>query len=555
VRDTPLVKNVKLPKQTIKTSPIDGQRPGTSGLRKKVIVFQEPHYLENFVQSVFDCLGTSGKNCLVVGGDGRYYNSKAIQTIIKMAAANGVGKLIIGKNGLLSTPAVSHLIRKFKADGGIVLSASHNPAGSDGDFGIKFNSETGSAAAEAVTERIHRRTQEITEYYIVESKALDLTTCGEFPVGEMKVQVIDPVQDYAELMQELFDFDKMKSAFANKELSLCFDSMHAVTGPYATEIFENILGAEKGSVINCVPLEDFGGGHPDPSLVHAKQLQAIMNSDEGPLLGAASDGDGDRNLILGKNTFVSPGDSLAVIADHAKRLPQFKAGLKGVARSMPTSTAVDRVAKARDISCYETPTGWKFFGSLLDAERISLCGEESFGTSGDHLREKDGIWAVLCWLSLCVELKKTPAEILVDHWDRYGRSFYCRHDYDNIPDSRANDLMEHLERSLPDLPGHTYAGYTVQKADSFSYTDPASASVTENQGLCILMEGGSRIVFRLSGTGTRNATLRVYLEDYCEDPEQVYRSPLEMTDALGLAAMEIADIRHFTGMEKPTVVT
>ncbi len=538
--------------QRISTTPFEGQKPGTSGLRKKVKVFEQPHYLENFVQSVFNSVPERG--LLVVGGDGRYHNPEAIQTIIKMAVANGFARLMIGQNGILSTPAVSNLIRKNQAMGGLILSASHNPAGPDEDFGIKFNNAAGSPAPESITDAIFENTTTIDHYLLADVEEIDLSVCQKVEVGGTSIEVIDSVSDYVSLMQELFDFDKLKAGFADGRLSLYFDAMHAVTGPYAKAVFEDVLGAASGSVINAIPLPDFNGGHPDPNLVHAKQLIELMDADNAPVLGAASDGDGDRNLIVGQRFFVSPSDSLAAIAEHAGIIPQFADGLSGVARSMPTSTALDRVAKGLGIACYETPTGWKFFGNLLDESRINLCGEESFGTSGDHVREKDGIWAVLCWLTMILETGQSPQQILESLWQKYGRSYYCRHDFEAIESTSANQLM--LELSEKVARGNIDCGsYKLQTSDVFEYTDPTDQSVTKNQGIRLIMECGSRIVFRLSGTGTQGATLRVYLEKVSQQGEDIHRDTFRVTDPLLNIAMSVARIEAHTGMQQATVVT
>ncbi|PID43671.1 MAG: alpha-D-glucose phosphate-specific phosphoglucomutase [Gammaproteobacteria bacterium] len=538
--------------QGVSTTPFEGQKPGTSGLRKKVKVFEQPRYLENFVQSVFNSVPERG--LLVVGGDGRYHNPEAIQTIIRMAVANGFSHLMIGQNGILSTPAVSNLIRKNRAMGGLILSASHNPAGPDEDFGIKFNNASGSPAPEQITDAIFENTKTIDHYLSADVEPIDLSVCQKTEVQGTTVEVVDSVTDYVSLMQELFDFDKLKAAFSDGRLSLCFDAMHAVTGPYAKAIFEDVLGARPGSVINATPLPDFNGGHPDPNLVHAKELIDLMAAETAPVLGAASDGDGDRNLIVGQQFFVSPSDSLAAIAEHARVIPQFANGLSGVARSMPTSTALDRVAEAMGIECYETPTGWKFFGNLLDHSRINLCGEESFGTSGDHVREKDGIWAVLCWLTLIMETAQSPQQILESLWQKYGRSYYCRHDFEAIDSASANQLMLELSEKVA-RGGIDCGNYQLLTADVFEYTDPTDQSVTKNQGIRLIMQCGSRIIFRLSGTGTRGATLRVYLEKVSKQGEDHHRDTFRVTDPLLNIAMFVARIEAHTGMQKATIMT
>ena len=484
---------------TIKTKPFDDQKPGTSGLRKKVAVFQQAHYLENFVQSVFNTLeGYQGK-ALVLGGDGRFYNRNAIQIIIKMAAANGFGRILVGKDGLLSTPAVSAVIRRKKAFGGIILSASHNPGGPEGDFGIKYNVNNGGPAPEKITDAIYARSQEISEYRILDTHDIDLGKLGETHTGPVTVEVIDSVADYTDLLAHLFDFNLIKTMFDSDVISICFDAMHAVTGPYAREIFVHRLGAPEDNIINAVPLEDFGGGHPDPNLAHAQQLVDVMNSPYGPDFGAASDGDGDRNMILGRRFFVTPSDSLAVMAANAHLLPGYCHGLAGVARSMPTSMAVDRVADALGIECYETPTGWKFFGNLLDAGKITLCGEESFGTGSDHVREKDGVWAVLFWLNLLAVRKQSIEQIVREHWARFGRNYYSRHDYEEVDANAAQQLMDQLRSKFKTLTGKQFGPLRVKFCDDFSYTDPVDGSVSERQGIRIIFEQGSRIVFRLSG--------------------------------------------------------
>jgi phosphoglucomutase len=541
---------------TIATTPFDGQKPGTSGLRKKVTVFQQPHYLENFVQSIFDVARELKGGLLILGGDGRYYNTQAIQIILKIAAANGVDKVMVGENGLLSTPAVSCLIRKYQADGGIILSASHNPGGVDGDFGIKFNIANGGPAPTSFTDAVYEVSKNISGYRIADTEDVHLDRQHSCYMGGMQIEVIDSVSDYAELMQHLFNFAKIKSLFTTGMLTMCFDAMHAVTGPYAREIFEKRLSANLGAVINGTPLEDFGGGHPDPNLAHAKELVACLNAGpNAPGFGAASDGDGDRNMILGRNFFVNPSDSLAIMTANAHLLPGYALGIRGVARSLPTSRAVDKVAETMGIDCYETPTGWKYFGNLLDAKRITLCGEESFGSGSDHIREKDGIWAVLFWLNLIVIKQQSVEEITRAHWQRYGRHFYTRHDYEAIDSNDADALMENLRTIAKTLAGKEFANGKVILSDDFSYTDPVDKSITEKQGIRILFEDESRIVFRLSGTGTEGATLRIYIERYVSD---VALHDLPTQDALaGLIdiANEIADIRNRCGRDQPDVIT
>ena len=544
--------------QVINTAPMAGQRPGTSGLRKKVAVFSTPQYLENFVQSVFDTLGDCRGQTLVLGGDGRYYNRAAIQTVLRMAAAHGYARVLLGQGGILSTPAVSCVIRKHGASGGLILSASHNPGGPDGDFGIKYNIANGGPAPEKVTEAMFARTQTITEYRISDAADIDLDALGTVRIEQMTVEVIDPVLDYAELMQQLFDFDAIGALFACG-LRICFDGMHAVSGPYATAILEGMLGAPKGSVINGVPLEDFGGGHPDPNPVNAQELIAIMAAGDGdneaPDFGAASDGDGDRNMIVGRRFDVTPSDSLAILAANATVAPGYRGGLKGIARSMPTSGAADRVAAALGIPCHETPTGWKFFGTLLDAGMATLCGEESYGTGSNHVREKDGLWAVLFWLNLLAEKKQSVEDIVRAHWATYGRNYYSRHDYEDIDSADAQQLMEAVRGQLAALPGQQFDGYTVALADDFSYTDPVDGSVATRQGIRIIMTDGARIVLRLSGTGTEGATLRLYLERYEADPAQHGIPTQQALAGLIAVAERLAQIRARTGRDAPSVTT
>ncbi len=539
---------------TIPTEPIEGQKPGTSGLRKKTEVFMTRHYLENFAQATFDAIGGLQGKTLVLGGDGRYFNDRAAQVIVRMAAASGLARIIVGQNALLSTPAASNLIRKYQTDGGIILSASHNPGGRNEDFGMKFNVPNGGPAPEAVTERIYEKTREIGSYVIFESTEIDLATIGDSKLGDMTISVIDPIADYHQLMRELFDFDAIRNLLAGG-FSLCFDAMHAVTGPYAKAILEEDLGAAPGSVRNAVPLPDFAGGHPDPNPVWARDLMALMYGPEAPDFGAASDGDGDRNMIVGRGLYVTPSDSLAVLAANAHLAPGYADGLAGVARSMPTSRAVDAVAEGLGIKAYETPTGWKFFGNLLDAGLATLCGEESAGTGSNHVREKDGVWAVLLWLNILAARKMSVADIMADHWRRYGRHYYSRHDYEGIDKDRADALIQALRDKLPSLAGSSVGGMEVATADDFAYSDPVDSSVSGHQGVRVLFGNGSRIVFRLSGTGTVGATLRVYLEHFEEDATKHGQDPQTALAPMIAAAEEVAAIEHYTGRTEPDVRT
>jgi phosphoglucomutase len=539
---------------TIETRPIAGQKPGTSGLRKKTRVFMEPGYLENYVQAIFDGIGGVAGKSLVLGGDGRYFNDNASQTILRMAAANGAARVIVGTGALLSTPAASHLIRKRGTDGGLILSASHNPGGPDEDFGLKYNTPNGGPAPEGVTDRIFEITKTIGRYLTLDTADVDLSAPGVTRLGDMVIEVVDPVTDYAALMQELFDFDAIAALFA-KGFTMRFDAMHAVTGPYASAILEGMLGAAPGTVVNGTPLPDFGGGHPDPNPIWAKALVDVMMGPGAPDFGAASDGDGDRNMIMGRGIYVTPSDSLAVLAAHAPLAPGYAAGLMGVARSMPTSGAVDRVAAKRGIGCYETPTGWKFFGNLLDAGRATLCGEESAGTGSDHVREKDGLWAVLLWLNILAVTGKPVQQMMSDHWAEFGRNYYSRHDYEDVESDKANALFDGLRARLSSLPGQSFAGLTVETADEFAYDDPVDGSHSAAQGLRIGFLGGGRVVFRLSGTGTVGATLRVYLETVETDPAEMHHDAQVALAAIITAADQIAGIKAHTGRDAPNVIT
>ena len=544
--------------RTVATTPFTDQKPGTSGLRKKVAVFQAPTYLENFVQAVFDTINAPPGSTLVLGGDGRYYNREATQVILKMAAANGFGRVLVGQGGILSTPAASCVIRKHRSFGGLILSASHNPGGPEGDFGIKYNTGNGGPAPEKITDAIFARSRTLDSYRIVDAPDAVLDRLGSQTMGDMKVEVIDPVTDYAELMESLFDFAAIR-ALIDGGFRLCFDAMHAVTGPYAREILERRLGAPAGTVINGVPLEDFGGGHPDPNLTYADQLVAIMygNDDANPApdFGAASDGDGDRNMILGRHFFVNPSDSLAIIAANAMLAPGYAAGIAGIARSMPTSAAADRVAEKLGVPCYETPTGWKFFGNLMDAGKVTLCGEESFGTGSSHVREKDGLWAVLFWLNILAARRLSVEEVVHRHWAEYGRNVYSRHDYEALPSAVAAGIMAQVQGRFGELPGKVFGDYRVKFCDDFSYTDPIDGSLSKGQGLRIVMDDGSRIVFRLSGTGTEGATLRLYLEAFEADPARQKVDAQQALAGLIDIAHELSQLKQRTGREQPTVIT
>jgi phosphoglucomutase len=541
--------------RVVKTTPYSDQKMGTSGLRKAVKVVQQLNYIENFFQSIFDVRQENKGKTLVLGGDGRYYNRETIQIFLKMAAANGIGRVKVGQHGILSTPAVSHVIRKYQTDGGIILTASHNPGGPNADFGIKYNISNGGPAPEHVTDMLFARSKIIDQYKIADGQEIDIDKLGESRIGDMTVEVIDSVHDFQKMMESLFDFDLLRQLFKSGSFRLCMDALHAVTGPYAHAIFEKELGAPEGTVRSGTPLEDFGGGHPDPNLVYAHELVEIMYGDKAPDMGAACDGDGDRNMILGNHFFVTPGDSLAVLAANARLVPAYKSGLAGVARSMPTSQAVDVVAEKLGLACYETPTGWKFFGNLMDADKTTLCGEESFGTGSNHIREKDGIWAILFWMTIVAQKKKSIKEIVEEHWQTYGRHYYSRHDYEGVDAANADKFMANLVAQTDTLKGKKFKGHEVKFADDYSYTDPVDASVSKNQGIRIGFVDGSRIVFRLSGTGTHGATIRVYMEKYEKDPAKLdHESQEALKDFIDIAE-EVAKIHEYTCMTKPTVIT
>jgi len=535
-------------------APFTDQKPGTSGLRKSSHQFEQPHYLESFVEAVFRTLPGVQGGTLVLGGDGRYGNARAIDVILRMGAAHGLSKVIVTTAGILSTPAASNLIRKRRAIGGIILSASHNPGGADGDFGVKVNGANGGPTPASFTDAVFECTKTLEQYAIVEAKPLSLDAPGKHSIGAMDVEVIDGVDDFVELMQELFDFDRIRDLIRS-DFPLAFDAMHAVTGPYARRLLEGLLGAPAGSVRNGTPLENFGGGHPDPNLTYAHELAELLLDGDDYRFGAACDGDGDRNMILGQRCFVNPSDSLAVLTANATAAPAYAKGLAGVARSMPTSAAVDVVAKELGIDCFETPTGWKFFGNLLDDGKITLCGEESFGTGSNHVREKDGLWAVLFWLQILAERRCSVAEIMAEHWKRFGRHYYSRHDYEAVASEAAHGLYDRLESMLPSLVGQSFAGRLISKADNFSYTDPVDGSVTTGQGLRILLDDGSRVMVRLSGTGTKGATIRVYLESYVPSSGDLNQDPQVALADLISAINDLAEIQTRTGMDKPTVIT
>ncbi|MEH6595787.1 MAG: alpha-D-glucose phosphate-specific phosphoglucomutase [Colwellia polaris] len=548
------IEHVNQAKQ-IKTQAFTDQKPGTSGLRKKVKQFQQPGYLENFVQAVFNTIAPCAGKKLVIGGDGRFYNREAIQVIIKMAVANGFSHILVGQGGILSTPAASCVIRKNKACGGIILSASHNPGGPDEDFGIKFNAENGGPAPEKLTDAIFQQTLSMAQYSTVDADDIDLDNLATLQLAQCQIDIIDPVSDYADLMESMFDFSAMKALISTGDFRLCFDAMHAVNGPYAKEIIENRLGAPVGSVINGVPLTDFGGGHPDPNLVHAHELVDLVYGEKGLDFGAASDGDGDRNMVLGKAFYINPCDSLAILTANASLIPAYAKGIAGVARSMPTSRAVDRVAEAMNIPCFETPTGWKFFGNLLDAGKITLCGEESFGTGSDHIREKDGLWAVLFWLNLIAVKKQPVSEIVENHWLQYGRDYFTRHDYEAVDSANAHEMISQLKAKISALPGQEILGVKVTSADDFEYIDPVDNSRTTAQGVRIYLGNGGRIVFRLSGTGTQGATLRVYLDCFQQDSALLAQETQQALSELIQIAESVAGIKQFTGRTQPDVIT
>lgn len=540
--------------QTIHTTPYTDQKTGTSGLRKKTRVFMEQdNYLQNFVQSVFDVIGAAGKR-LVLGGDGRYFNTQAIQIILKMAIANKVQEVIVGQNGYLSTPAVSVEIRRLKTDGGLILSASHNPGGLDGDFGIKFNTANGGPAPENITNAIFEKTKQIKAYHIAEMPTVDISQIGIQRFEDTTINVIDSVKDYADLMEKLFDFDAIRALFA-KGFTMRYDALHAVTGPYAKEILERRLGAPNGSVVNAEPLPDFGGGHPDPNLTYAKSLVDFMYSAQAADMGAASDGDGDRNMVLGKSFFVNPSDSIAILAANANLVRGYAGGVLGVARSMPTSAALDKVAQKKGWSAYETPTGWKFFGSLMDADKITFCGEESFGAGSNHIREKDGLWAILYWLNILAKTNLSIAQVVQNHWREYGRHYYSRHDYEGVPSEAAAKVFEKLKESLASLAGQTFGALKVAMADEFSYTDPVTGETSAHQGIRILFENDARIIFRLSGTGTSGATIRIYFEKYEPDAAKQNDNSQHALQTLINAALQISQLAELTGRDKPSVIT
>ncbi|KAL2920574.1 Phosphoglucomutase chloroplastic [Bienertia sinuspersici] len=554
--------------RSVPTKPYDGQKTGTSGLRKKVKVFMQENYLANWIQALFNSLPSEDyvNGVLVLGGDGRYFNKEAAQIIIKIAAANGVAKIFVGQDGILSTPAVSAVIRKRKANGGFVMSASHNPGGPEYDWGIKFNYSSGQPAPESITDKIYGNTLSISEIKMATIPDIDLSRVGVTKFGNFIVEVVDPVGDYMELMESVFDFHLIRSLLSRSDFRFTFDAMHAVTGAYAKPIFVEKLGASMDSISNGVPLEDFGHGHPDPNLTYAKDLVDIMYGDNGPDFGAASDGDGDRNMILGRSFFVTPSDSVAIIAANAQEaIPYFYHGIKGLARSMPTSGALDRVAEKLKLPFFEVPTGWKFFGNLMDSEQLSICGEESFGTGSDHIREKDGIWAVLAWLSILAYRNKekkqgerlvSVSDVVKEYWAAYGRNFFSRYDYEECESEGANKMVDYLRDLISNSKeGDKYGEYVLRFADDFSYQDPVDGSVVSKQGVRLVFADGSRIIFRLSGTGSAGATIRVYIEQFEPD---VSRHDLDAQTALKPLidlALSLSKLKDFTGREKPTVIT
>jgi len=540
---------------TVPTIPYNDQRAGTSGLRKSVDIFKQKNYLENFVQSVFDVREVNEGKTIVLGGDGRYFNLQAAQIILKMAAANGISKVKVGQGAILSTPATSCVIRKHKTDGGFILSASHNPGGPHGDFGVKYNIVGGNPATETITEAVFERSKVISEYRILDEPDVNINKLGEIKLGNMVVEVIDPIYDYQQLLESIFDFDQIQKMLTNKGFRMCMDSLHAVTGPYAISIFEKRMGAPAGTVVNGLPLEDFGGGHPDPNLVHAHDLVEIMYGKDAPNFGAASDGDGDRNMIMGPRMFVVPSDSLAVITDNAHLIPGYKNGITGVARSMPTSQAVDLVAKALKINSYQTPTGWKFFGNLLDANKITICGEESFGTSSNHIREKDGLWAILFWLNIMAVSGKTVNQIMYDHWQKYGRHFFLRHDFEEVDLEKAGSMSKYLKELLPSLPGKKYGPYEISAAEDYTYQDPIDGSISKNQGIIISFKDSSRIVYRISGTGTQGATIRLYIEKYEPNIKKHKQDSQTALHDLTALAYDLTRVCEFTGMSQPNIIT
>jgi phosphoglucomutase len=543
-----------MPMQNVRTTPIEGQKPGTSGLRKKTAVFQRPRFLENYVQSIFDGIGGIDGKTLVVGGDGRFFNDGAIQIILRMAAANNAAKCIVGHGGILSTPAASHLIRLREADGGLILSASHNPGGPDADFGLKYNGPNGGPASETVTDKIYECSKTLDLYKIITTEGVNLDTLSTQSLEDMTVEIVDPVADYAALMETIVDFDKIKALFKGG-FTMCFDAMHAVTGPYAHAILEDRLGAAKGTVINGIPSPDFGKGHPDPNPIWAKTLMEKMFGTDAPDFGAASDGDGDRNMIVGRASYVTPSDSLALLTAKAHLAPAYKDGLTGVARSMPTSRAADLVAESLGIPCFETPTGWKFFGNLLDAGKVTLCGEESAGTGSDHVREKDGLWAVLLWLNILAETEKSVSDLMSDLWAEHGRCYYSRYDYEDVDSAKADKLITGLRDKLADIQGQTIGMLNVESADEFAYLDPVDGSQSAGQGIRIAFKGGARAVFRLSGTGTQGATIRLYLEQLEVDPTRLHQDPTDALVHVRDAALALSQLVEITGRKQPDVIT